>query len=101
MMMRDGGKAAPREILEWYRRSAARGDAWGAYFAGQVISADPSLATEPREAVRLYALAASQQTPDVSERAKAALGKLASSIVGSEVQATLRRMGQEVGAIDG
>jgi hypothetical protein len=66
-----------------------------------VISAYPSLAGEPREAVRLYALAASQQTPDVSDRAKAALAKLAPSLVGSEVQATLKRMGQDVGAIDG
>lgn len=101
MMMRDDDNAAPREVLEWFRRSAARGDAWGAFFAAQLLSADPTLEKGAGEAVRLYAFAASQETFDVSDRAKVELAKLGASIVGSEVQATLKRMGQEVGAIDG
>lgn len=95
------GNADPTVLLGWYRESADRGDAWGAYFAAEVLKDNPSLQHDDGEIVRLYALAASQQADDVSDRAKAALDKASDRLVGQQVQMALQRMGQNVGDVDG
>ncbi len=101
LMMQDQGKGTPSEILALFRRSAERGDAWGAFDAALMISANPSLAEGADEEIHLYALAASQQTKDVSDRAAAALEVADTAAVGREVQQALIRMGHEVGTVDG
>jgi TPR repeat protein len=101
LMMQKDGKGTPADLVALYRRSAERGDAWGAFDAALMIGADPTLAESPDEAVHLYALAASQQTKDVSDRAAAALKKADRAAVGRQVQRTLIRMGQPVGTVDG
>jgi TPR repeat protein len=101
LLMQEQGKGTPAELLALYRRSAERGDAWGAYDAALLISAKPSLADGPDEAIHLYALAAAQQTTNVSDRAMAALRKANNAAVGRQVQQILNRMGQDVGAVDG
>jgi TPR repeat protein len=101
LMMQDQGKGTPADILALYRRSAERGDAWGAFDAALMIGKDPSLADGPDEAIHLYALAAAQQTKDVSERATKALKKADGKAVGRQVQQTLIRMGHDVGTVDG
>lgn len=101
LMMQEEGKGTPAELLALYRRSAERGDAWGAFDAALMISGNPSLADSPDEAVHLYALAAAQQTQDVSDRATAALKKIDAAAVGRQVQQTLIRMGQDIGEVDG
>lgn len=84
-----------------YRESAERGDAWGAYFAAELLKDNPNLKHDPGEMVRLYALAASHDFKDVSDRAKKALAMLSSRDVGKEVQVALERMGQDIGSVDG
>ena len=37
LMKRDSGKASPEEIIAGFRRSAERGDAWGAFDAAEMI----------------------------------------------------------------
>jgi TPR repeat protein len=101
LMMQDEGKGTPAELLALYRRSAERGDAWGAFDAALMIGTDPSLADSPDEAIHLYALAAAQQTKDVSDRAEKALKKADDKAIGRQVQQTLIRMGQNVGTVDG
>ena len=101
LMMQDQGKGTPADILALYRRSAERGDAWGAFDAALMIGKDPSLADNPDEAIHLYALAAAQQTKDVSEQATKALKKADGKAVGRQVQQTLIRMGHDVGTVDG
>lgn len=101
LMMQDEGKGTPAERLALYRRSAERGDAWGAFDAALMITANPALADNADEAIHLYALAASQQTKDASDRAVAALRKADRAAVGRQVQQTLIRMGQPIGTVDG
>ena len=101
MMKRSSGNASPSDIIAGFRRSAGRGDAWGAFYAAEMIAADASLSSDPYEAARLFALSASQQTDPVSGQARASLAKLPAATVDRAVQSTLADMGQDVGAIDG
>ncbi|WP_269932877.1 caspase family protein [Aminobacter sp. HY435] len=95
------GNANTDTLLSWYRESAERGDAWGAYFAAELLQDNPSLQADDGEVVRLLALSASQDTREVSPKAKAALAKIDAVSVGKEVQLALQRAGQDVGEVDG
>ncbi|MFB9344259.1 caspase family protein [Aminobacter aganoensis] len=95
------GNANTEILLNWYRESAERGDAWGGYFAAKLLKDNPALQRDSGEVVRLLALSASQDTKDVSADAKSDLGKIGSSDVAKEVQLALQRSGQDVGDIDG
>lgn len=88
-------------VVGWYRESAERGDAWGAYFAAELIKDNPKLQRDEGELARLYALAASYQFKDVSDQARKALGGVSSTVVGKEIQKTLARMGHDIGDVDG
>jgi hypothetical protein len=101
MMAEENHSADAPTLLALFRQSAERGDAWGAFFAGDILKKVPALQRDSGEMVRLYALSASQETPKISDRAKAALNGADKRIVGMEVQQALRRMGQNVGTIDG
>jgi TPR repeat protein len=89
------------ELLGWFRESGARGDAWGAFHAANILKDNPALQQENGEMIRLLGLSASHQTPDVSERAKQALTGVDNRSVVEEIQRTLVRMGQDVGSVDG
>lgn len=93
--------ADPATLARWYRESAERGDAWGALFAAELLQDNPALKADDGEVIRLLALGASQNVPDASDEAKAALGKMGSRDIGMQVQAALARMGQDVGDMDG
>ena len=101
LMAQENQTADAPTVASLYRESAERGDAWGAYFAAELLKANPALQEDTGETVRLYALAASHVVPDVSERAKAALDRADRGLVDMEIQSALARMGQDVGDIDG
>ena len=101
LMAQNEGNADTAQVAAWFRESAERGDAWGAFYAADLIDKNPSLQANDGEAVRLYALAASQKAGKPSEAALKALEGTSKSAVGAEVQRTLKRMGQDVGDIDG
>jgi TPR repeat protein len=101
LMLYAQGTRDPAELLGWFRQSAARGDAWGAFHAANILGQAPTLQEEDGEATRLLALAASHNTPDVSERAEQALNSADGRAVAREVQKALARMGADVGTIDG
>ncbi|MDW6025434.1 caspase family protein [Mesorhizobium sp. BAC0120] len=100
-LLLDTGNASPDEVLGWYRKSAELGQAWCAVTAADFIAAHPDLAKDSGEGIRYYALAASQNTGDVSKTARAALAHLSDKAIASEVQATLARMGHDTGRING
>lgn len=88
-------------VAGWYRESAERGDAWGAFFAAELLKDNPTLQHDSGEMARLYALSASQNIKDVSDQAQAALDHIDNLAIGKEVQLALKRAGQDVGDIDG
>ncbi|MDH4984754.1 SEL1-like repeat protein [Aminobacter anthyllidis] len=88
-------------ISTWYRESAERGDAWGAFYAAELLKDNPTLQKDSGEIARLYALSASFNFKDASDQAKKALGGVDALTVGKEVQLALKRAGQDVGEIDG
>ena len=100
MALRDKS-ADLKTIAGWYRESAERGDAWGAFFAAELLKDNPTLQHDNGEMARLYALSASHNIKDVSNDAKAALGHIDNLAIGKEVQLALKRAGQDVGDIDG
>lgn len=100
MALRDKSADA-KTVAGWYRESAERGDAWGAYFAAELLQDNPSLQHDGGEVARLLALSASHDTKEVSANAKAALAKVDTVSVGKEVQLALQRAGQDIGAVDG
>ena len=67
IMDRDAGKADQATQLKLFRESAARGDGWGAYFAAEILTENPSLADGPQEAARLYAFAVARKMGDFGE----------------------------------
>jgi hypothetical protein len=88
-------------ISIWYRESAERGDAWGAFYAAELLKDNPTLQKDSGEIARLYALSASFNFKDASDQAKKALGGVDGLTIGKEVQLALKRAGQDVGEIDG
>lgn len=88
-------------ISNWYRESAERGDAWGAFYAAELLKDNPTLQKDSGEIARLYALSVSFNFKDASDQAKKALGGVEALTVGKEVQLALKRAGQDVGEIDG
>lgn len=101
-LLLDGGTASLKEIAGWYRKSAYLGQAWSALTAADFIAAHRDLAADPGEAIRYYALAASLNSGDLSERARTALAGLSEEAIALEIQNTLSRMGQGiVGKTDG
>jgi TPR repeat protein len=88
-------------ISTWYRESAERGDAWGAFYAAELLKDNPTLQKDNGEIARLYALSASFNFKDASDQAKKALGGVDALTIGKEVQLALKRAGQDVGEIDG
>lgn len=101
LLIRSGGNAEAAELLGWFRQSAARGDAWGAFHAASILRDNPRLQQEDGEMIRLLALSASHRTPEVSERASQTLDGVGGRSVAVEVQKALVRMGQDVGSVDG
>jgi hypothetical protein len=88
-------------IIGWYRESAERGDAWGSFYAAELLKDNPTLQKDSGEIARLYALSASFNFKDASDQAKKALGGVDAVTIGKEVQLALNRAGQDVGEIDG
>lgn len=88
-------------ISGWYRESGERGDAWGAFYAAELLKENPTLQKDSGEIARLYALSASFNFKDASDQAKKALDGVDALTVGKEVQLALKRAGQDVGDIDG
>ena len=101
MMARDTSGADAPALLALFRQSAERGDAWGAFFAADLLKDNRPLQRDDGEMIRLYALSASQQARNVSDKAKSALDNADKRLVGIEIQRALVRMGQDVGEIDG
>ena len=66
-----------------------------------MIELDPTLAKDASEAVRLYALSASRQVTEVSDRAREALSRIDDQTIVLQVQDALLRMGQAIGQADG
>lgn len=93
LMLAAEGKTSPAKLLDWYRQGSARGDAWGSYLAAELLMKNPSLATEPGEAVGLYALAASHDAEDVSDRARKALARIPDARIVAEIGKVLARLG--------
>ncbi|WP_395446885.1 caspase family protein [Aminobacter sp. UC22_36] len=100
-MAEQNGTADANTLLSWYRESAERGDAWGGYFAANVLKDNPTFQRDSGEAIRLLALSASHNSKEVSDKAGSELAKMANADVGKEVQLALQRAGQNVGEIDG
>jgi TPR repeat protein len=101
LMDRDAGKSDPAGLLTKYRESAARGDGWGAYFAAELITENPSLAQTPDEAVRLYAFAVARNAGDSAKDARARLQKLPAKQVAEAAQQLLIELGATDVTVDG
>jgi TPR repeat protein len=101
LMDRDAGKSDPAALLAKYRESAARGDGWGAYFAAEVITENPSLANSPDEAVRLYAFAVARNAGDSAKDARARLQNIPGKQVAEAAQQLLVELGATDVAVDG
>ncbi|MDQ6434689.1 caspase family protein [Mesorhizobium sp. LHD-90] len=101
LMDRDAGKADQATLLKLFRESAARGDGWGAFYAAEIVSAEPSLAADPEEAVRLYAMAVARKAGNASEDARARLARMPKEQLVLEAQKALIRMGASGVDVDG
>lgn len=101
LLLRANGDADQSDLLGWFRKSAERGDAWGAFHAANILRDNPDLQKTDGERIRLLALSASHRTPDVSARAEQQLSGMDSHALTREIQKALERMGEDVGAVDG
>jgi TPR repeat protein len=100
LMDRDTG-ASDESLLALYRTSAARGDGWGAFYAAEILKARPELATDPEEAVRLYALAVARPAGQASEDARARLAAMPKDQLVRVSQEALKRLGANDLDVDG
>ncbi|MBS3650142.1 caspase family protein [Pseudaminobacter sp. 19-2017] len=95
------GRKDEAGLLALYRESAARGDGWGAFYAAEIVSTQPSLAKDPDEAIRLYGLAVARKSGKASEGAKARLKAVPAERLARESQKALVRMGAQGIEVDG
>ncbi len=100
LMDRAGGADGPA-LLTLFRTSAARGDGWGAFYAAEIVSAEPSLQADADEAVRLYALAVARPSGQASDDARKRLAALPRERVVRVIQEALRRLGAGDIEVDG
>jgi TPR repeat protein len=101
LMLRKEGSADQHEIFRLFRESADRGDAWSAFHAAEMMSADGSLMREPGENIRLYALALDREGGTPSERAGERLAGSDPAELNREIQKALIRLGAEGVEADG
>lgn len=101
LMDRKAGKADQPALLKLFRESAGRGDGWGAYYAAEIVAAEPSLAADPDEALRLYGLAVARKAGKASESARARLASMPANQLITEVQKVLVRLGASGIDVDG
>jgi TPR repeat protein len=95
------GRKTEAGLLALYRESAARGDGWGAFYAAEIVSAEPTLAVDQDEAIRLYGLAVARKAGDASKDARARLQAIPVERLAREVQKELVRMGAQGVEADG
>jgi TPR repeat protein len=101
MLDKQEGRKDEAGLLALYRESAARGDGWGAFYAAEIVSAQPSLADDPDEAIRLYGLAVARKAGKASDDAKARLEAIPAERLAREAQKVLVRMGAQGIEVDG
>ncbi|MEQ1951999.1 caspase family protein [Mesorhizobium yinganensis] len=93
LMDRKAGKSDQATLLKLFRESAARGDGWGAFYAAEIVSAEPSLAADPEEAVRLYAMAVARKAGKASQNARERLAAMPKAQLVTDTQKALIRLG--------
>ncbi len=98
---RKAGGATSSDLLVWFRESANRGDAWGAYYAALILKKTPVLAGKNGGALKYFAKSASQKSKDVSDRSLREIGKFGKHQINIEIQKTLQSMSGENVGIDG
>ncbi len=101
LMDRKAGKTDEAAQLTLFRESAARGDGWGAFYAAEIITAKPSLASAPDEALRLYGLAVARKAGKASEDARQRLAAIPQEQLVAESQKALQRLGATGIDVDG
>ncbi|MFI0844745.1 caspase family protein [Mesorhizobium sp. IMUNJ 23232] len=101
LMDRKAGKTDQAALLKLFRESAARGDGWGAFYAAEIVSAEPSLAADPEEAVRLYGMAVARKAGKASENARERLAAMPKAQLVTDVQNALIRLGASGVEADG
>ncbi len=101
LMDRKAGKTDKAAQLKLFRESAARGDGWGAFYAAEIVSAEPSLAADPEEALRLYGLAVARKAGQSSEDARARLAAVPAAQLITDIQKALIRLGASGIEVDG
>jgi TPR repeat protein len=101
LMDRKAGKTDQAGLLKLFRESAVRGDGWGAFYAAEIVSAEPSLAADPDEALRLYGLAVARKAGKASDDARARLAAMPRERLVTELQKTLVRLGAAGVDVDG
>ena len=101
LMDRKAGKTDKATQLKLFRESAARGDGWGAFYAAEIVSAEPSLAADPEEALRLYGLAVARKAGQSSEDARARLAAVPAAQLITDIQKALIRLGASGIEVDG
>ncbi len=100
LMDRAEGSSDPA-LLTLFRTSAARGDGWGAFYAAEIVAADPSLQADGDEAVRLYALAVARPSGKASEDARKRLSAMPRDRLVRVTQEALVRLGADDVEVDG
>jgi len=101
LMDRKAGKTNKADQLKLFRESAERGDGWGAFYAAEIVSAEPSLAADPDEALRLYGLAVARRAGKASADARQRLAAVPAKQLVTEVQKALVRLGAGGIEVDG
>ncbi|WP_442579509.1 caspase family protein [Mesorhizobium sp. ASY16-5R] len=93
LMDRKAGKTDQAALLKLFRESAVRGDGWGAFYAAEIVSAEPSLAADPEESVRLYGMAVARKAGKASQNARERLAAMPKAQLVTDVQKALIRLG--------
>jgi TPR repeat protein len=88
-------------ILPLYRRAATRGDAWGAFHVGRIVSAQPALAADRNEAVRMWGLAVGRDQGEPSDESRKRLSALPKAELAEQIQETLVDLGAKDIKVDG
>ncbi|WEX10864.1 caspase family protein [Chelativorans sp. AA-79] len=101
LMLRKEGSADQAAIFRLFRESADRGDAWGAFYAAEMMRQDSSLMGSDGEDIRLLALAAGRDAGTPSTRAREALAGIPERTLNMEIQKALVRSGARGIEIDG
>lgn len=90
-----------QQIFRLFRESADRGDAWGAYYAAEMMRLDRKLVAEEGDDIRLLAHALGRGEGKPAERARQALAEIPEKLVNIEVQKALVRLGAKGIEADG